>query len=494
VAHIALLTITSIVAWVYLPTIWLTLAILNGSIWLVVQSLHIVAAVKRPEHGFAYAAVVVPAGATIAEPFVSVHVAIHEEPAELVIATLAALDRIEYHNLEIIVLDNNTKSRGTWAPVEAWCKLSHNKRFIFRHFEDVRDAKAGALNLCLGLMDSRTKYIAVIDADYVVTPDFLVIATHALEYRNVFFVQFPQSYRGVVPAGDAVATELDDYFNAFARRANETRSVMLTGTLSVISATALRACGGWSGRTVTEDAELGVRLFASGHHGLFLDAIVGQGLLPLTYDGLRLQRHRWVTGNVQTLVSTSRHFGQIVRRKGIWSVLTQLTAWPGFWAVPVAVIVLGALFDSTTTGNTVAATTAIEIGALTIIASLVFSFIRLALTCSARGRPFRTLMPTLIVKWSLMWPSSFAWLEVLLARSIPFKRTPKFNSDGDAVRFPNLALASICTLVGVIYTMHLDAVPAIACALVAASLPCAIWVDADLKRYARRIDQTRGKN
>jgi cellulose synthase/poly-beta-1,6-N-acetylglucosamine synthase-like glycosyltransferase len=480
----------SIICWLYAPSLWLMLILLNGSVWLAVQSLHLLAAVTAPTEWISKTKSSVALAHGPEEPFVSVHVAIHEEPPELVIRTLEALDHLVYDNLEVIVLDNNTKSRQTWAPVQKWCSQLRQKSFIFKHFEGVREAKAGALNICLQLMNNRTKYVAVIDADYVVTRDFLSIATQALEYRNVSFVQFPQSYRGTATAGGAVATELDDYFNAFARRANETRSVMLTGTLSVISAEALHACGGWSGRTVTEDAELGVRLFEAGHEGLFLDTVVGQGLLPLTYDGLRLQRNRWVSGNLQTLRLASRKWHDLWARDGVCSVVTQLTAWPGFWAIPVAAIVLGSGLNPNYTSSPSVAAVAIYMSSLTIIVSLVLSLMRLALTCSARGKSMRDVLPALVVKWSLMWPSSWAWLEALALHSVSFKRTPKSRSQKQIISLPNLGIASVSALVGVSYAVHAHILPALACVLVAASMPTAMWVDAALNRYAQKVDAT----
>ena len=52
-------------------------------------------------------------------------------------------------NFEVIVLDNNTRIRSRWQPVEAHC-AALGPRFRFFHFDDMKGFKAGALNKALG--------------------------------------------------------------------------------------------------------------------------------------------------------------------------------------------------------------------------------------------------------------------------------------------------------------------------------------------------------
>jgi hypothetical protein len=55
-------------------------------------------------------------------PMVSLHVPAHNEPPDMVIATLRSLLRLDYPRYEIILIDDNTDDEELWRPVEAWCE------------------------------------------------------------------------------------------------------------------------------------------------------------------------------------------------------------------------------------------------------------------------------------------------------------------------------------------------------------------------------------
>lgn len=271
----------------------------------------------------------------------SVHVPTHDEPPHLVIATLAAL-RAQKNAppYEVIVIDNNTRDPAVWLPVEHWCR--ENPLFRFLHREGVVGAKAGALNIALAQSRPDATHIVTVDADYQVQPDFLTVAAAEIAARRVDFVQFPQAYRCCDAAGAGIALELSDYFDRHARAANRADAMLLTGTLSVIRKEALLQVGGWSARTATEDAELGLRLGEAGFRGAFARQVVGRGLLPLTLNALHRQRFRWASGNMRTLLLwlSGRTTGA-ARPRLARQVLaaTQLTAWVNF-ALPAALALL----------------------------------------------------------------------------------------------------------------------------------------------------------
>ena len=54
-------------------------------------------------------------------PKVSLHLAICNEPPEMVIQTLDALAKLDYPDFEVLVIDNNTKDPAVWRPVQAYC-------------------------------------------------------------------------------------------------------------------------------------------------------------------------------------------------------------------------------------------------------------------------------------------------------------------------------------------------------------------------------------
>ena len=51
-------------------------------------------------------------------PRVSVHVPCYNEPPEMMIDTIKALERLDYPDYEVLIIDNNTKDDAVWKPVE----------------------------------------------------------------------------------------------------------------------------------------------------------------------------------------------------------------------------------------------------------------------------------------------------------------------------------------------------------------------------------------
>ena len=420
--------------------------------------------------------------ATEVEPFISIHVPTYDEPPEVVIATLRSLAQLDYGSFEVIVLDNNTPSPQTWQPVQNVC-MELGSRFRFYHFDNVEGAKAGALNICLGLCHRSTCYVAVVDADYQVTPNFLSAAVNTLRDTGAAFVQFPQAYRKVASDVKFIADELSDYFNAFAPRTNNDSSMLLTGTLSVISLQQLKSIGGWSGCTVTEDAELGVRFFEGRLHGVYNPNIVGRGLLPFSFKSLTEQRRRWVTGNLQTLLAL---FGRTGLRQapGFGMIVAQLTAWPVFWLVPIinlAVIAgIGALSPRLAMIR--------DLSAVTILFVAVSVSIRLYFDAIGRTEPPARIAPVLVVKLSLAWASSTAFLPAIWQRTIAFVRTSKDVTKPAAMRLnANVTLGCLGLLCCFAYARSHNWAALLACLLIAGTAPASFWVDHRLRRYAKAL-------
>ena len=50
------------------------------------------------------------------QPMVSLHIPAYNEPPELLIETIKAVEEIDYPDFEIVVMDNNTKDPAVWRP------------------------------------------------------------------------------------------------------------------------------------------------------------------------------------------------------------------------------------------------------------------------------------------------------------------------------------------------------------------------------------------
>lgn len=461
--------------WAFLFTLMLTVLLLNACVAALATVLRLNARPRVPDPGGD-----MPIAPLAHQPFVSVHVPAYDEPPEVLKATLTALSRLKYDRFEVIVLDNNTPDQRRWKPIEAHCRTL-GSRFRFVHRDGVRGAKAGALNLALDLCDPRATLIAVVDADYQCLPDFLLAAADILHRTGSDYVQFPQAYRHS-PDGLAVADELGDYFHANAHAANASSSMLLTGTLCVINRSQLVSAGGWPTSTITEDADLGLTLFQRGARGVFVNRVVGTGLLPVDLEGLLIQRRRWAAGNFQTLLRyTKGSAGDLAapsRLGSTWSILSQLLAWPAFGALPVLALVVASAVRLLTDNQT--SLPALELVAAWTIAG-TFAAILLEVLVIKRK-------PAILhVKLALLWTSSTAWIPVLLGQKPKFRRTPK--QAGPESWMPWQMQTGALVLLGCAVVMALCGASssAIALLLPLASLPAARKVDAALRRSATTL-------
>src|SRR2546423_8808892 len=71
--------------------------------------------------------------------------------------------------------------------------------------------------------------------------------------------------------------------------------------MECIRRSALERIGGWDENIITEDAEASLRLLGLGSTGVYEPTVWGEGLMPLSFDGLKKQRFRWALGGVQVL-------------------------------------------------------------------------------------------------------------------------------------------------------------------------------------------------
>jgi len=246
------------------------------------------------------------------EPFVSIHLPCHNEPPEMVIQTLASLARMNYRNFEVLVLDNNTKNEDVWRPVERYVERLNEHdgrsdvarpRFRFFHLDNWPGFKAGALNFGLEETDRRAEIVGVVDADYVVEPDWLKLTVGHFEAPRVAVVQCPQAHRDWQHnAFQRMASwEYDGFFRIGMHHRNERDAIIQHGTMTLVRKRALVDTGGWSEWCICEDAELGLRLMNAGWETRYIDEVLGRGLTPSNFSGYKSQRFRWAFGAMQIL-------------------------------------------------------------------------------------------------------------------------------------------------------------------------------------------------
>jgi exo-beta-1,3-glucanase (GH17 family)/cellulose synthase/poly-beta-1,6-N-acetylglucosamine synthase-like glycosyltransferase len=242
-------------------------------------------------------------------PLVSIHIPACREPPEMLRQTLDSVAKLDWPNFECVVVINNTPDASYWRPIEEHCELL-GARFKFVRADRLDGFKAGALELALEHTAPEAEIIGVLDADYVVAPDWLKDLVSAFAVPAVGLVQAPQDHRD----GDrtlvhaAMNREYAGFFDIGMVQRNEANAIISHGTMCLVRRSALIDAGGWSTDTIVEDADLGLSLLARGWQTHYTRRRYGWGLLPSDFAAYKKQRHRWAYGGVQLIKKHWRAF------------------------------------------------------------------------------------------------------------------------------------------------------------------------------------------
>ncbi len=243
-------------------------------------------------------------------PKVSLHLAIYNEPAEMVKETLDSLNALNYPDFEVLVIDNNTKDPAVWQPVKEYCEKL-GPRFRFFSLGKWPGFKAGALNFGLTQTAKDAQVIGVIDSDYIVDPNWLRSMVPFFQDPKVGWVQAPQDHREWQDDlfKQMINWEYAGFFDIGMVARNESNAIIQHGTMTLIRKAAMDEVGNWGEWCICEDAELGLRLLKAGYDSIYSNHRFGHGLTPDSFTAYKKQRFRWAYGAVQIL-------------KGHWRSLT----------------------------------------------------------------------------------------------------------------------------------------------------------------------------
>ena len=385
-------------------------------------------------------------------PKVAVQIPAYNEPLEVVGETLDALAALDYPDLIVQVVDNNTPDRETWTALQARCEKL-GPRFQFMHLENWPGYKAGALNEATRRLPKDVEIIAVVDSDYVVRPDWLRSTVGHFADPNVAFVQTPQNYRDW--EDDQYLRGLYysyRYFFEITMPARAHRNaIIFAGTMGLIRRQALEEIGGWNPDIVTEDAEASLRMLARGSVGIYVPRPYGHGLMPLSFDGLKKQRFRWALGGVQILRLHWRRL--LVPGRGERLTVAQRVhyllgnvQWFGdvLMFVFTFLLLLTALSTAMHHQLPVRRMTGLALGLP--IAFLATGLLRAVWAMKLRTRcTWRDAIAGLQVWFALSWVVTLACLRGLIRFHTAFLRTPKMK-EGEASLIKALRAAQMETL------------------------------------------------
>jgi len=234
-------------------------------------------------------------------PHVTVQLPIYNE-RYVVRRLLAAIARLDYprDRLDVQVLDDSTDR--TVVLVRRLVRVLRRSGLDVRHLRRPHRAgyKAGAL--AEGLRVARGELIAIFDADFVPSPDFLRRLVPEVLQPGVGVVQARWGHlnRDASWFTRMQAVLLDGHF-AIEQPARAASGCLLSfnGTGGVWRRAAIADAGGWSSDTLTEDFDLSLRAQLRGWRVAFRADVVVPGELPLDPNGFRAQQRRWTKGGVQ---------------------------------------------------------------------------------------------------------------------------------------------------------------------------------------------------
>jgi len=385
---------------------------------------------RSPSRLIVRGAVLAPAtiGEDITFPKVSIHVPAYFEPPDMLKQTLDAVARLDYPNFECVVIINNTPDPEFWQPIQDHCRAL-GERFKFINAEKVDGFKAGALRIAMARTAADAEIIGIIDADYVVQPDWLKDLVPVFADPRVGLVQAPQDHRdGNRSLMHYIMNgEYAGFFDIGMVQRNEANAIIVHGTMCLIRRAAMDMAGGWAGDTICEDTDLGLAIIEHGWLTHYTTTRYGHGLLPDTYEAYKKQRHRWAYGGFQIVKKHWRRFlpgasrlSPDQRREFALGWLN----WLGAETLGVVVAILNLIWVPIVAFADIAIPD--NILTLPIIASFAVSLIHFVVLYRLRV-PVKVgqMLGAMVAAMSVQWTVSRAVANGLITEHLPFSRTSK---------------------------------------------------------------------
>jgi len=216
---------------------------------------------------------------------------------------IGAVCRIDYprEQLEIQVLDDSTDETQSIAELAVRRFAAQGIDIKYYHRTDRTGYKAGALEAALKV--ARGEFIAIFDADFMPTADFLTsLMPHFRDAR----VGMVQARWGHINQDYSLLTKiqailLDGHFILeHGGRNRGGRFFNFNGTAGVWRRTAIDDAGGWQHDTLTEDLDLSYRAQLRGWQFVFVPGVIAPAEVPVEMNAFKSQQHRWAKGSIQT--------------------------------------------------------------------------------------------------------------------------------------------------------------------------------------------------
>ncbi len=220
---------------------------------------------------------------------VDVYVCTYDEPAEVVMATLAGCRALTYPHTTYLLDD------GRRPEMEELARLA-GAQYLTR--PDNSHAKAGNLNAALPRTEG--DLVLVLDADHVPMPDALDALVGYFDDERMAVVQTPHDFFNHDSVQHYVVGRHEQslFYRVVCPGKDRHGSAYWCGSAALINRHALLEIGGVATETIAEDFHTTIRLLRGGWRTRYHDEVLVQGLAPHDLDGYLLQRDRWARGNL----------------------------------------------------------------------------------------------------------------------------------------------------------------------------------------------------
>lgn len=177
-----------------------------------------------------------------------------------------------------------------------------------------------------GLIHAKGEYVVIFDAEDIPEPDQLKKAIVAFRKgdERLACVQAKLNYfnRDQNLLTRWFTTEYSMWFDLFLPGLDASGApIPLGGTSNHFRTSQLRALGAWDPHNVTEDADLGMRLYKRGWTTAVIDSTTFEEANSELYNWIR-QRSRWVKGYIQTYLVHMRNPWKLYRQIGLRGFLS----------------------------------------------------------------------------------------------------------------------------------------------------------------------------
>jgi cellulose synthase (UDP-forming) len=262
------------------------------------------------------------------------------EPLEVISTTLKAVQRINYHPLDVYVLDDGA------SPAVAALAQACGFRYLSRTQagETRQDAKSGNLNF--GLNHSCGDVVLVLDADQVPSPDILEHLVPMFQRPRLGYVQSKQAF--YLPEGDPFYNSDKVFYDTIQLHNDQANAVISCGSGVMYRRQALQEMGGFTTWNLLEDFTTSYELVSRGWDGAYYPQALSRGLAPTTLAGVYRQRSQWCLDTMRVFFWDNPLFkaglSWVQKTRFLFVMMSYLASglvFPLFYTVPLLVYLSG---------------------------------------------------------------------------------------------------------------------------------------------------------